>query len=569
MMMTIESIWPEWKQEKVIGKGSYGTVYKCCREVNGEKEYSAIKVISIPQDELELAELSTEGMTAEQTREYYRDIVSEFMSEISILESLRGEKNIVNIQEYAVKENENGIGWNIFIRMELLSDFNTYSCDKAFTEKDVMKLAQDLCSALLVCEKHKIIHRDIKPENIFADRDGNFKLGDFGVARQLEKTNASMSMKGTYNYMAPEVYKSKKYDSRADIYSLGLVMYRLLNNNRMPFIDPDRQLIKYSERQAAFERRLSGEKIPPIENISDKMNQVILKACAFDPEDRYKTVEEFSEALRSLMSAEKGKARTVKSNRLKGMIAALIAAAVIIPCAVGFALHSKSDADIPSSEEAYSDSATEDGQQDMTEDFIPSSAAEEVLSEADIGNVTDITASETAVTDRQLSEKEKIYNAYLDVLENVKKDYFEDYYVYDIDCNGVPELIVNGVEESHRCWYVFTYDGGIIKTGFFENQFSGIYIPKESETLILDCSKRETTCLSEIYIRLNYLKESDDFFMRKNNELTDEDLEFISSTLSGYALKPGSSVDGKFTMLREVVLNGSTSVNIEKRDFIY
>lgn len=295
--MKIEQIWQDLITEKVIGKGSYGTVYKCYRENNGEKEYSAVKVISIPQTGEEYYGYNTEGMTIEQTKEYYRDIVDDFTNEIKILESLKGNKNIVEIKNYEVIEKTEEIGWEIFIEMELLTDFNSYACDKTFTEDEVLKLGIDLCNALYVCNEKNIIHRDIKPENIFVSDTGDFKLGDFGVSRQLEKTDASMSRKGTFNYMAPEVFYSKKYDSRADVYSLGLVMYKLLNNNRMPFLDAEKQIIKYSERQEAFDKRINGEKIPAIKGISDELNEVILKACEYKTEDRYNNAEEFRKTL--------------------------------------------------------------------------------------------------------------------------------------------------------------------------------------------------------------------------------------------------------------------------------
>ena len=290
-MQIIDNIWPEWSIEKEIGQGSYGTVYKC---VNEAKEYCAIKVISIPQNEHEMNEVISEKMSVEQSREYYKDIADDLIKEIEILKALKGTKNIVEIYDAQIIEKKSGIGWNILIRMELLTDFNTYISDKQLSEKDVIKLGADLGNALSVCHKAKIIHRDIKPENILVDDEGNFKLGDFGVAKQMEKTQGSMSVKGTYNYMSPEVFAGKKCDGRADLYSLALVMYKLLNNNRLPFIDPNKQLVRYSERQAAFEKRINGEELPGIQGVSNELNAVILKACAFKPNDRQKDIDEFN-----------------------------------------------------------------------------------------------------------------------------------------------------------------------------------------------------------------------------------------------------------------------------------
>lgn len=330
--MNIEQLWPEWQTERMIGKGSFGTVYKCYKlSDDGGKEYSAVKVISVPQDDFEAEEIDPDGSNPELTRTYYKDIVDSFVNEIKILESLKGHKNIVEIQDSRIVEKENGIGWQIFIRMELLTDFNTYASDKKLTEADVRRLALDISEALIACGEKKILHRDIKGENIFVCDDGTFKLGDFGVAKQLESTSSSMSIKGALNYIAPEVLKAEKYDSRADIYSLGLVMYKTLNNNRLPFLDPDKQLIKYSERQEAFEKRIRGDKIPPIPGVDDKLNSIILKACEFRPEDRFSDFTEFKKALLGGKTS-----RSAKKKIIIPLIAIVLAIAVAVPSILYF-----------------------------------------------------------------------------------------------------------------------------------------------------------------------------------------------------------------------------------------
>lgn len=76
-----------------------------------------------------------------------------------------------------------------------------------------MQLGIDICRALEICGRRDVIHRDIKPDNIMTSEFGNFKLGDFGIARTMEKT-MSASMAGTDWYMAPEVAKKMKYRKR-------------------------------------------------------------------------------------------------------------------------------------------------------------------------------------------------------------------------------------------------------------------------------------------------------------------------------------------------------------------
>ena len=95
-----------------------------------------------------------------------------------------------------------------------------------------MTLGRDICEALAVCHRKQLLHRDVKPENIFVDGEGRFKLGDFGIARRLDNPATYLTQVGTPYYMAPEVFSLHSYDGRADIYSLGLVLYRFLNRSR-------------------------------------------------------------------------------------------------------------------------------------------------------------------------------------------------------------------------------------------------------------------------------------------------------------------------------------------------
>ena len=297
--INLTGVWPEWKIEKQIGKGTFGAVYQAVRESDNLTSYAAIKFISIPQDPYELESLRADGLDLQATRAYLKRIVDDFVNEIRLLESFKGIQNIVSIEDYKVVEKADGLGWDIYIRMELLTPFSAYICDKKLTEREVIQLGCDICTALDICSRKNIIHRDIKPENIFVNSFGSFKLGDFDTARQMESLTGGLSQKGTYNYMAPEVVSGEDYDVRVDVYSLGLVLYRLMNGNRLPFIS-EKQLLSPSERRAAFERRVRGEALPAPCEASPALAQVILKACAFDPRDRYASAAEMRRALREL-----------------------------------------------------------------------------------------------------------------------------------------------------------------------------------------------------------------------------------------------------------------------------
>nr|WP_294668959.1 serine/threonine-protein kinase [uncultured Blautia sp.] len=303
------SVWPEWKLVEKIGEGSFGKVYKAKRTERGRSFYSAIKIITIPENKGELDSVRSELNNEQSTREYFRNLVEDCVQEIYTMEHFCGNSHVVSFEDFKIVEYLDEIGWDIYIRMEYLTSFMDYCTGKELTEKEVIKLGCDLTMALHYCRKLNIIHRDVKPENIFVSRFGDFKLGDFGIAREQARTMGSMSKKGTYSYMAPEIYKGEKYDSSVDIYSLGIVLYKLMNQNRLPFLSLDKQLITYRDKENALARRMAGEKMPAPAKTSPAFSHIILKACAYDPEERYKCPEDMLRDLESLrlgpVSAEK------------------------------------------------------------------------------------------------------------------------------------------------------------------------------------------------------------------------------------------------------------------------
>ena len=292
------AVWAPWKIGEVLGKGSYGTVYKITKEELGEKYVSALKHLSIPMDQHQKEELYAEGVVSpDRIAEYYRKIMFELREEIVTTYKVKGHTNIVSYEDHKIIPKKDGIGYDIFIKMEYLTSLSSLLARGAIYAKDVIKIGIDLCRALETLEQEKIIHRDIKPSNIFVNAKGDYKLGDFGVARQLNKTVSGLSVKGTYKYMPPEIFKSENVDFTVDTYSLGLVMYILLNNNRAPFVSTTSEMVSYEDAERANYRRMNGEKLPKPLNADAKLSSIILKACEYKPANRWKSARDFRFAL--------------------------------------------------------------------------------------------------------------------------------------------------------------------------------------------------------------------------------------------------------------------------------
>lgn len=303
---------PGWKIVRELGEGSYGKVFEVHKNNFDVTAKAAVKLIRIPKSVSEIREAMSEGMDEQSVTTYFEGIVKRFVKEIAVMSELKSHPNIVACEDYVVESHVGNIGWDILIRMELLTPMVNYQLKNPMNEETVKRLAMDICEALAFCQKKGLIHRDIKPANIFVDENNRFKLGDFGVARTAEKTMGGYSKQGTENYMAPEVYLGRPYGATVDIYSLGLVLYRLMNGNRLPFYPAAPKPIDFSHRENALTARMRGDMMPPPCNASEEFAAIILKACAYDSKNRYRTAAEMLEALKNLGKKEGPKGHFVR-----------------------------------------------------------------------------------------------------------------------------------------------------------------------------------------------------------------------------------------------------------------
>ena len=282
---------PGWEVVRKIGEGSFGGVYEIHRTLpDGRVEKAALKKLTVPKDNSEIRELYSQSFSKENITAHYKDQMRELVNEYTLTQELNSCKNVVACHDVQCVQHADGIGWDIYIRMELLKPLKlVLSAD--YQEMAVLKLGLSLCNALLACQEHHIVHRDIKPENILVSDRGEFKLGDFGIAKVSEKT-ATGTMTGTMGYMAPEVANRWHYGAQADIYSLGMVLYWMMNRRTLPFLPFPPAIPTAAQRQDAANRRFAGESFPPPVNGSRELKAIVMKACAFSTEERYQTVQE-------------------------------------------------------------------------------------------------------------------------------------------------------------------------------------------------------------------------------------------------------------------------------------
>lgn len=288
---------------KKLGSGGFGTVYLGEKEDLGKKYQTAIKHISIPDSDGYETVLQDYGYDKTATLAHFEKLVEGITSEINTLLDLSKKDNryIVAYYDHDIQKSLDPLHFDIFLRMEYLTPLNTHIRQKGITMGEVIKIGLNMCDALILCHNNGIMHRDIKEANIFVNENNNFKLGDFGVAKVAFESTQAGSIKGTASYMAPEIYLHQSYDTSVDVYSLGIVLYKLLNNQRLPFMPDAPAQFTADDKNNAETRRLKGD-VPPLPaNAKNRLGEIVVKAC-LGKESRYQKAEEFKKDLSAFLS---------------------------------------------------------------------------------------------------------------------------------------------------------------------------------------------------------------------------------------------------------------------------
>lgn len=310
-----EPIDGKWYIKELLGEGGFGKVFRIEREDMSGQYNAALKIITIPKSQNELENIRESLQDENSVSQYFENMTQKLVEEFKLMAQLKGHTNIVSYEDHNILKHTEDVGYDVLIRMELLEPLSKKK--EEFSEQDVIQIGIDICKALEVCQKFNVVHRDIKPENIFIAPSGDYKLGDFGVAKTMNNEMTVMTTTGTYSYMAPELKKGEKCGTNVDIYSLGMVMYRLLNCNREPFLPLPPSRFTFEDREQALIRRMQGEQLPAPAKASERLSEIIIKACDFDPQNRYESPLQMRMELENLVlnnTAERELANTVKKN---------------------------------------------------------------------------------------------------------------------------------------------------------------------------------------------------------------------------------------------------------------
>lgn len=275
----------DWRATRVIGSGKLGQTFEVVRSDGfGTPEQGVLKVIRIPGED---------SLEAQQALRAKLESAAQTLRE---MDALKEHPNILPWRDHAIRPAENGDGWEIFLRTDAALPLEQYIRTHTYGERDVVHLASGVCTALSLCHSRGIVHGDIKPQNLFVNEAGYdgkpvLRLGDFGCA--------PLASDAAGDFAAPEVLCGDAPTAEHDLYSLGMVLYWLLNDKRVPFAPPSPAPISAADLAIARDMRLRGDPMPVPAHGSSALQQVILTAIADRPEERFRTADEFRAALQS------------------------------------------------------------------------------------------------------------------------------------------------------------------------------------------------------------------------------------------------------------------------------
>lgn len=258
------------------------------------RESFVVKRISIPESDKQVRALILSGAYSDDAavHSYYGSVAADIKNELDVGMQLAESGCFAGARSYQIEPKESGIGYDVYILYPKMLSLRSFLTQNAMTGLRAINLGIDLCDALAVCREAGYLFENIKPENVFLTAAGRFLLGDLGLASSQDLQYASVPENYLGAYSPPELSEiTASPNLTIDLYSVGMLLYRIYNGNHGPFEDEN------TGEAMADKLRMTGKPLPTPIYADYELTAIILKACASRPEERFQTPEEMKQAL--------------------------------------------------------------------------------------------------------------------------------------------------------------------------------------------------------------------------------------------------------------------------------
>ena len=260
----------------------------CCPAVSGNSDSKYIvKIISIPASQVQLQALLLTGayQTEAAARDYFLELAQGIVAESDILVSLSKKEGFLPFEDRQIVPKENDVGYDVYLLSNYRRTLARHLRKTNMTHLAAINLGLDVCAALTVARRAGYLYADLKPENIFVCNDREFRIGDLGFMKLDSLRFTSIPDRCISAYTAPEIIDAfSDINPTIDIYAAGLILYQVYNGGVLP-----------------FEGRAPAEVLPAPAYADYELAEIILKACAPDPADRWQDPYEMGQALVAYM----------------------------------------------------------------------------------------------------------------------------------------------------------------------------------------------------------------------------------------------------------------------------
>lgn len=261
---------------------------------DSSEERFILKVLSIPAADSQVRAMILSGAYADEAalHAYYGKVIDEVKQELNAGRKLAESGCFAGALDYQIETKESGVGYDVYILRPFHIPLDELLSRGAITNLRAVNLGIDLCDSVIACREAGYIFGNIKPENVFLTKSGRFMLGDLGLIPLEDLEYACLPEDYLGAYSAPELSEiTSSPNQTMDIYSLGMVLYKIYNGNHDPFED------EHTGEGMADKLRMTGKPLPTPIYADYELAGIILKACAFHPEERYQSPEELKQAI--------------------------------------------------------------------------------------------------------------------------------------------------------------------------------------------------------------------------------------------------------------------------------
>ena len=368
--------------------------YPAMEEATGDKYI--VKVISIPASRTQLDALLLSGAYPDEASAlvYFKELADSIIQENDVLTRLSQLEGFLGYDQCQLVPMDDDIGFNIYLLGSYKRTLARQMKKQPLTHLAAINLGLDMCASLTVSRRFGYLYAALKPENIYVTESGSYRIGDLGFLKLDSLKYASLPDKYRSVYTAPEISDPfSELNSTIDVYAIGAILYQIYNNGELP----------------VFSEESINEPLTAPANADYELSEIILKACAANPADRWEDPMQMGQALVNYMQRNGANDTPIVPPVIP----------VEEPIAEDSALEEEIDAIEPVSEELDTNVELE---QEITEED-PSGSDEDVISELprdeELEAIASLLNSDDDETDPAFNEQEIDYENVSDEISDI------------------------------------------------------------------------------------------------------------------------------------------------------